>query len=292
MCRSPHGVFVTSASTFSTCSPAAVEAVVEADRVEQVPEGAHVGEQPHGPVVLDVEVVRAPKPRRGRPPRRPQRHAVEHLRQLVEVEVAHEQAVAELVLDRLVAAVPDPALVERARASRRANLPKPGADAQARRPRRPRGSRSPSRRRSSGCAHPAHLVPAPLRGQAGRACRPDGRSASRGSRESGSIASVWLSVTQNSRSSAQRLQAVHVVGDRRPARPARPAGGSSSSPRRAAARQQRAVGVQHRLVRLVGDRAQHLGLGLGSGRASIAAPGRSGRRESPRRSARARRRPA
>ena len=43
---------------------------------------------------------------------RPQREGIEHLRQLVEVEVHEEEPVAEGVLDRLEAPVADPALVD------------------------------------------------------------------------------------------------------------------------------------------------------------------------------------
>ena len=143
-----------------------VEAVVEAHRVEQVPEGAHMGEEAHGPVVIHLEVVRAAEPRRRRPPRRPQRHAVEHLRQLGEVQVRHVQAVAELVLDRLVPAVPHPALVQRAGAHCERG-PEAGAHPE-------RGHHAvlveavaPVRAAVVRAPHAAHLVAAPLGGQAG-----------------------------------------------------------------------------------------------------------------------------
>ena len=58
------------------------------------------------------------------------------------------------------------------------------------------------------------------------------------------------------------------------------------------ARQLARVGVQDGLVRLVGDRAEHLALGAASGRRASRAPGRSGRRRSRGRSSPARRPPA
>ena len=57
-----------------------------------------------------------------------------------------------------------------------------------------------------------------------------------------------------------------------------------AGPRAAAPREQRAVGVQHRVVALVGDRAEQLAPRRRSGRRACAAPGRSGRRSRPRRS--------
>ena len=108
----------------------AVEAVVEADRVEGVAEVAQAGEQAdraggagagrgldgveralgeRAPRV--AEEVGAPEPGRRRSAGREQREGIEHLRQLDEVEVHEEEPVAKAVLDRLEAPVPDPALV-------------------------------------------------------------------------------------------------------------------------------------------------------------------------------------
>ncbi len=62
-----------------------------------------------------AEVVGAAEPRERRVARGAQQAAVEHAGQLVQVEVGHEEAVAELVPDRTPeAAVPDGPLVERA----------------------------------------------------------------------------------------------------------------------------------------------------------------------------------
>ena len=79
----------------------------------------------------------------------------------------------------------------------------------------------------------------------------------------GSIASLRLSVTQKSRSASQALQVVHPVGHG-----AETGFGSASrwkfqaARAPAPARQQPRVGVQNRLVGLVGDRAEQLVLAL------------------------------
>ena len=79
----------------------------------------------------------------------------------------------------------------------------------------------------------------------------------------GSIASVRFSVTQKSRSALQPLQVVHVVGDGAQrlglAQQVEVPGGA----RETAAGEQGGVGVEDRLVALVGDRAEHLALARG-----------------------------
>ena len=110
------------------------EAVVEAHRVEAVPEGAQVGEQPDGAVrppaglrrdqvadrgvegrVRVAEMVAAVQPGEVRAAGRPQPAALEHRVQFAEVQVHEEQRVLERVGMRLEAPVPDPPRVERAR---------------------------------------------------------------------------------------------------------------------------------------------------------------------------------
>ena len=173
----------------------------------------------------------------------------------------HEQALAELVLDRRVAAVPDPALVERARGHGRV------------RPKRSQTRRRrdhavlmeavpPVRAAVVGAAHAAHLVPAPLRRQPGGgvdrmvvADHADHR-----------IRVDGLRLVQRDTELVGRREA--TGGDscgrsRSSCRPARRADGSSSSPTRAASREQPLVGVQHRLVLLVRDGAEHLGFRAG-----------------------------
>ena len=160
-------------------SPGCVEAEEEADRVEAVAEVAQVGQQPDRPR-------RARRRSRRRPGRGPRRRAADRpgprwserrnqasagrradqprsgssaSGQLGEVEVGHEDRVAERVLDRVEAPVADPALVERRGASRGqlqlgvrrlSRLEQPLAGAHARSSSRPRESPSASRRRSSG----------------------------------------------------------------------------------------------------------------------------------------------
>ena len=112
-----------------------VEAVVDADRVEQVPERAHARQQPHRALRADARpflhrvehglpqrylgrthVVLPAEPRRRGAAGRPESDAVEHLRQLVQIQIAEEDPIAELVGHRLMAAVAHPALVQRTRA--------------------------------------------------------------------------------------------------------------------------------------------------------------------------------
>ena len=119
----------------------AVEAVVEADGVEQVAQAAQVGQQPHraararagalgderadgvGERDLGVaEVVGAAEAHERRVRRRPQPGRADALGDRVEVEVGHEHAVAEAMVDRLQAPVPDPALVERVHAGTRSRM--------------------------------------------------------------------------------------------------------------------------------------------------------------------------
>ena len=64
-----------------------------------------MGEQPHRAIVVEIEVVATPEAGRRRAAGRPERHRIEHLGQLVEVEVGHEQPAAELVPNRLEAPV-------------------------------------------------------------------------------------------------------------------------------------------------------------------------------------------
>ena len=142
------------------------EAVVEAHRVEGVAEGAEVGEEPDRPRGAEAErgldaiagrvgevggageVVRAAEGEEAeRPaPQRPRRG--EQPRQLVEVEVEEVHAIGEGVPARDVAGVGDPPRVDGALADH-SPTSKRRADARARSPRRPRGSRCASRRRST-----------------------------------------------------------------------------------------------------------------------------------------------
>ncbi len=281
--------------------PAAIEAVVEADRVEQVPEGAQVRQHAHRPVrslaraLLDrvqhrraqrllgiAEVVRASKPRRRRPAGRPQPAAVQQLRQLVEVQVAHEQPHAQLVLDRLVTAVAQPALVEGARRHAGTSCPSRSAARSAADHPVLVEAEAPVGAAVVGASHAAHLRPALLGGQAGLGVDRVGvldraQHPLRVDRAAAVERDAVLVV------GAQRLQAVHVVGNRGPPRrllgqvevPARPGAATPG--------QQARVGVQHGLVGLVGDRAQQLVLGLAGIGQHARAPGRSGPRARPRR---------
>ena len=108
-----------------------VEAVVEGDRIERMAQVAQVRQQPDrtpGPLagalghgiphtlvqrpVGRADEVRAAKPSRRRPPRRPAPERVEHPGQLGQVQIRHEERIAELVRHRDVAAMTDPALVD------------------------------------------------------------------------------------------------------------------------------------------------------------------------------------
>src|SRR5581483_10526306 len=91
------------------------------DRAARAPAGALGDELAHRLAEIAgrlAEVVGAPEPRQRGPPRRAQQPALERGGQLVQIEVRHEQGVAELVLEVPFAAgeaaVAHRALVERA----------------------------------------------------------------------------------------------------------------------------------------------------------------------------------
>ena len=302
--------------------PAVVAVQVEqADRVERVAGEPQAGEQPHravrrrpGPLAHEragrvgerrlgvaEEVLAAPAHQR-RSARGPQRVAVEDLGQLVEVEERHRDPVAERVLDRRQAAVRNPALVDRRRghaACASASWPAPAIVGRRRRQLAAGPQRAPD----------AVLVkaPAPVGAAVVRAARAaDLRPAALRGEPGAGVDGVVEPVLADHRRrvdplgeverhqqlavGAQRLEAVHVVGDRRPPGGLRHQMAVPRRPGAAAARQQatRPCAGRRRCARTgsrPGPRAPRA-----TGRRASPAPDRSARPAPPRRSARCRRR--